>query len=45
MNQIYEKLLNCLDQIRKFTDFEPKIGLVLGSGLGGFGEKIKIVKY
>ncbi|MBE6643373.1 MAG: purine-nucleoside phosphorylase [Ruminococcaceae bacterium] len=42
MNPIYDKLINCLDQIHKITDFQPEVGLVLGSGLGGFGEKIKI---
>ena len=44
MNEVYEKILDCYDQIRKITDFTPSVALVLGSGLGGFGEKIKIEK-
>ena len=30
-----------LEQIRKITDFEPEIAVILGSGLGGFAEKIE----
>ena len=30
----------CLDFIRSRTDFIPKAGLILGSGLGGFAEKL-----
>lgn len=41
---IYEKLLTCLASVREKTDFQPEIGLVLGSGLGDFAEDIKIVK-
>ena len=44
MNEVYKKVLDCYDQIRKITDFTPSVALVLGSGLGGFGEKIKIEK-
>ncbi len=43
MNPIYEKLLSCYNQLRKKTTFEPRIAIVLGSGLGGFGECIKVV--
>lgn len=43
MNQVYEKLSKCLKSIRRKTDFVPRIGLVLGSGLGNYGEKIKVV--
>ncbi len=42
MNEVYEKLLKCYKQIREKTDFVPEIALVLGSGLGGFGELINI---
>lgn len=42
MNQVYEKLCKCLESIRQKTDFVPKVGLVLGSGLGNYGEKIKV---
>jgi purine-nucleoside phosphorylase len=41
-NLAYEKLLECKEAVRKVTDFEPDIALVLGSGLGGFAENIEI---
>ena len=44
MNEVYEKLIKCYKQIRKITDFQASVGLVLGSGLGQFGECIN-VKY
>lgn len=39
----YQKLLEAKEEIRKFTDFEPEIALVLGSGLGNYADKMKIV--
>ena len=39
----YEKLLACVDSIRKKTDFVPAIGVVLGSGLGEYANEIKVV--
>ncbi len=44
MNQEYQKLKNCLINIRKITDFVPETVLILGSGLGDFAERIKIEK-
>ena len=41
MNAVYEKLTRCLEDVRKKTDFEPKVALVLGSGLGDFADGIK----
>ena len=38
----YEKLLACKEAVRKMTDFVPDVALVLGSGLGGFADNIKI---
>ena len=43
MNKVYEKLNNCLESVRKKIDFEPKVALVLGSGLGKFAEEIEVV--
>lgn len=42
MNKNYEKLLRCRDYIRSVTDFKPDVALVLGSGLGAFGEKLDV---
>lgn len=39
---MYERLKNCVRSIRKVTDFQPKIALILGSGLGDFADEIKI---
>ena len=43
MNPVYEKLLNCYESVRTKIDFEPQIALVLGSGLGDYGESIDVV--
>lgn len=36
------KLNLYLEEIRKVTDFVPRIGIVLGSGLGDFAKEVKI---
>lgn len=41
-NKMQSRLDKCLKQIRKRTDFVPKIALVLGSGLGRFAESVNI---
>lgn len=38
----YEKLVRCVDSVRAKTDFVPKIAIILGSGLGGFGDGIEV---
>ncbi len=44
MNPVYEKLLKCYESVRARVDFQPEIALVLGSGLGNYGENIEIVQ-
>ena len=36
-----EKLVSCRDQLRRRTDFTPRVALVLGSGLGGYAAQIE----
>lgn len=43
MNAEYSKLLQCYEDVKKVVDFQPKVALVLGSGLGGFAEEIQVV--
>ena len=43
MNPVYEKLLKCYESVRAKIDFKPEIALVLGSGLGNYGDSIKVV--
>lgn len=43
MNSTYEKLLQCYECFKEKIDFTPKIALVLGSGLGDYGESIRVV--
>jgi purine-nucleoside phosphorylase len=42
MSNIYKKLQKSLKFIRSRTDFEPKVALVLGSGLGDYAEGVRI---
>lgn len=42
MNNVYEKLQNCLKSVREKTDFVPEAALILGSGLGGYAEEIQV---
>lgn len=41
-NAYYEKLIRCRDALRAKTDFQPRIGLILGSGLGRIAETMDI---
>ena len=38
----YERLIRCFDSVRTKIDFVPKIAIILGSGLGSFGESIEV---
>lgn len=42
MSAKYERLLKCYESFRKKINFFPKIALVLGSGLGGYADEIKV---
>ena len=42
MNQVYEKLQNCMKSVREKTDFVPEVALILGSGLGEYAEEIEV---
>ncbi len=44
MNPVYEKLLKCLESVRKITDFEPEIAIILGSGFGDFAQDFEVVQ-
>lgn len=45
MNEVYEKLSKCCGSVKNKLDeigFQPKIALVLGSGLGGYADTIQV---
>lgn len=42
MNQVYEKVIRCLESVRAKTDFVPRVAIVLGSGLGDYANDIKV---
>ena len=43
MNPAYTKLLQCFESIKERIPFTPKIALILGSGLGEYGNTMDIV--
>ena len=42
MGKIMERVNQCLDGVRKKTDFVPRVALILGSGLGDLADQIQI---
>lgn len=42
MGAVYDKLLECVKCVREKTNFEPKVAIVLGSGLGDYASAIKV---
>lgn len=42
MNKNYEKLMKCYESLREKVKFEPKVAIVLGSGLGDFADNIQV---
>ncbi len=43
MNEVYSKVLKCYESIKDRVPFKPKVALVLGSGLGDYGNDINVV--
>ena len=43
MNLAYTKLLQCFESIKERIPFKPKVALILGSGLGDYGDTMDIV--
>lgn len=41
MTKAYERLLSCYESIRGRVPFQPKVALVLGSGLGDYADSIR----
>ena len=37
-----QKLYTCLESVRKRVGFRPRVGIVLGSGLGAFGDHVEV---
>lgn len=42
MNEVYEKLIGCYESIKERIPFEPKVALILGSGLGDYADDIEV---
>ena len=42
MSARYDRVVKCLECVRAKTDFVPKVALVLGSGLGDYGNEIQV---
>lgn len=42
MDPVYQKLMKCFESYQKKIRFEPKVALVLGSGLGDYAEDIQV---
>lgn len=43
MSKQFEKLKACYEYCRTVTDFQPKVGLILGSGLGNYARNMEVV--
>lgn len=44
MTKAYERIQAGYDYCRKITDFEPKVALILGSGLGNYAKNMKNIR-
>ena len=43
MSEVYDKLMKCYESIKERIPIEPKVAIVLGSGLGDYGNEIRTV--
>lgn len=43
MGERYDRVKRCGECVKRYTDFVPKVAVVLGSGLGGLADQITIV--
>ena len=41
-NAVYEKLMRCYKTVKEKVEFQPKVALVLGSGLGDYADRMEI---
>ena len=41
-NAVYEKLMRCYKTVKEKVDFQPKVAVVLGSGLGDYADRMEI---
>ncbi len=39
---VYGKVNDCVEAIRRVTNFKPKVAIILGSGLGNYADNIKV---
>ncbi|MCL2865526.1 MAG: purine-nucleoside phosphorylase [Lachnospiraceae bacterium] len=44
MSTGYERVIKAYEYVRSQTDFQPKIGVVLGSGLGNYAKQMEVVQ-
>ncbi|MBQ8597161.1 MAG: purine-nucleoside phosphorylase [Lachnospiraceae bacterium] len=42
MNQVYDKVVKCYESIKDRIPFQPKVALVLGSGLGNYADTMDV---
>lgn len=42
MSRQYKKLMKCYEYCRTVTDFQPRVGLILGSGLGDYAKNMNV---
>ena len=40
----YEKLERCYEYYRSIADFHPRVGLIIGSGRGGYAKNMHVEK-